>query len=55
MRSHGTCAEAFDALATRKSPPPLTPDRIVLKREQANEILELLKFEGFGVEGEELI
>jgi len=30
-------------------------DRVVLKRDQAKEILDVLKFEGYGIDGEELI
>jgi len=30
-------------------------DRVLLKRDQAKEILDVLKFEGYGIDGEELI
>jgi len=30
-------------------------DRFVLKRDEARELIDVLKFEGYGVDGEELI
>jgi len=30
-------------------------DRVLLKRDQAREVIDVLKFEGFGIEGQELI
>jgi len=30
-------------------------DRVLLKRDQAREVLDVLKIEGYGIEGQELI
>jgi hypothetical protein len=60
LRGHGNvlilCARTerakkrLERLRQSHNPAPI-PDRLVLKRDQARELIDVLKFEGYGVAG----
>jgi len=46
---------AIKRLARLQAKDAAFADRVLLKRDQAREVLDVLKFEGYGIEGQELI